>query len=68
VSTKGISDELLLRVAGELRQRYELDDEEIRALGARLADDPRLARRAENLAFAERFTDSHSETFDRLGR
>ncbi len=68
MSTKGISDELLLRVAGELRQRYELDDEDIRALGARLADDPRLERRVENLVFAERFTDSHRETFDRLGR
>lgn len=68
VSAKGISDELLLRVADELRRRYELDDEEIRALGARLADDPRLERPAENPAFAERFTDSHRETFDRLGR
>jgi hypothetical protein len=68
VSAKGINDELLLRVADELRQRYELDDEDIRALGARLADDPRLERQAENLAFAERFTDSHRETFDRLAR
>lgn len=35
-------------------------------LGARLADDTRVARRAENRVFAERFIGEHRETFDRL--
>jgi len=65
VSAKGISDELVRRVADELRARYDLDEEDMRALGARLAD-VAGRRSAENLAFAERFTDEHRETFDRL--
>lgn len=55
-------------MSNDLRERYGLDDEDVRLLGARLADDPRLARRAENIAFAERFTDEHRETFDRLAK
>ena len=65
MSAKGISDELVRRVADELRARYDLDEEDMRALGARLADDAGR-RSAENLAFAKRFTDEHRETFDRL--
>jgi hypothetical protein len=42
-----------------------LDDEDVRALGSRLAEDAG-ARRAENLESAERFTEEHRETFDRL--
>jgi hypothetical protein len=68
MSAKGISDELVDQVSNELRERYGLDDEDLRLLGARLADDPRLRRRVENLAFAERFTDEHRETFDRLAK
>jgi hypothetical protein len=68
MSAKGISDELVEQVSHELRERYGLDDEDVRLLGARLADDPRLARRVENIAFAERFTDQHRETFDRLAK
>ena len=65
MSAKGISDELVRRVADELRARYALDEEDLRALGARLAEDAGR-RSSENLAFAERFTDEHRETFDRL--
>lgn len=68
MSAHGITDDLVRRVADDLRARYSLDDEDVRALGARLADDPRVARRAENRAFAERFTGEHRETFDRLAR
>jgi hypothetical protein len=65
VSAKGITDELVQQVADELRTRYGLDDEDVRALGSRLADDA-SERRTENLEFAKRFTDEHRETFDRL--
>jgi hypothetical protein len=51
-----------------LQRVYGLDDEDVRRLGARLADDPRLARQVENIAFAERFTDEDRETFDRLAK
>ena len=65
MSAKGISDELVRRVADELRERYALDDDDLRVLGARLAD-AAGDRTAENLAFAEHFTAEHRETFDRL--
>jgi hypothetical protein len=67
VSAEGITDELVRQVADDLRQRYALDDEDVRALGARLAD-PTGTRRAENLQFAERFVGEHQETFDRLAK
>jgi hypothetical protein len=67
VSVKGISDEFVHRVAADLRQRYSLDDEDVRALGARLAN-PATAHTTENLKFAERFVDEHHETFDRLAQ
>jgi hypothetical protein len=62
VSAEGITDELVQQVAEHLRDRYGLDDEDIRSLGSRLAG----ARSAENLEFAERFTETHRETFQRL--
>jgi hypothetical protein len=65
VSARGITDELVQRVADDLRDRYGLDDDDIRALGSRLAG-PSGTRSAENLEFAERFTDTHHETFQRL--
>lgn len=65
MSAKGIGDELVQQVADDLRARYGLDDEDLRALGSRLADTAG-ERRAENLEFAKRFTDEHRETFDRL--
>jgi hypothetical protein len=68
MSAKGISDELVEQVGNELRERYGLDDEDLRLLGARLADDPRLSRRIENIAFAERFTEELRATFDRLAK
>jgi hypothetical protein len=66
MSARGISDEFVEQVSNDLRERYGLDDEDVRLLGVRLADDPKLARRVENIAFAERFTDQYRETFDRL--
>jgi hypothetical protein len=51
----------------DLRARYGLDDDDVRALGSRLAE-AAGARSAENLEFAKRFTDEHRETFDRLAR
>ena len=66
MSAKGI-DELVRQVADDLRARYDLDDEDIRALGSRLADSVG-ARSGENLEFAKRFTEEHRETFDRLAK
>jgi hypothetical protein len=57
VSAKGITDELVQQVADDLRARYGLDDEGMRALGSRLADSTG-APSAENLEFAKRFTES----------
>ena len=68
VSANEITEELVRQVADELRERYALDDEDVRTLGARLADDPHVTRRAANNAFAERFTAEHRETFDRLAK
>lgn len=65
MSAKAITDELVRQVADDLRARYGLDDEDVRALGSRLAD-AAGARSAGNLEFAKRFTDEHRETFDRL--
>ena len=68
VSANEITEELVRQVADDVRERYALDDEDVRTLGARLADDPHVTRRAENDAFAERFTTEHRETFDRLAK
>jgi hypothetical protein len=65
VSARGVTDELVQRVADDLRARYGLGDEDVRLLGSRLAD-AAGARSAENLEFAKRFTDEHRATFDRL--
>lgn len=59
-----ISDEFVRLIAEDLRTRYALDEEDVRALGARLASP--ADRTAENLEFAERFTGEHRATFDRL--
>jgi hypothetical protein len=67
VSSKDITDELVRQVADELRERYGLDDEDVRTLGARLAG-AADARAAANVEFAERFTAEHRETFDRLAQ
>ena len=64
MSVERISDEFVRVVAEDLRTRYALDEDDVRALGARLASP--ADRSAENLAFAERFTDEHRDTFDRL--
>ncbi len=49
------------------RARYGLDEEDMRALGSRLAD-AAGERSAENLEFAGRFFEEHRETFDRLAK
>lgn len=67
VSPKAITDELVQQVAEDLRVRYGLDDDGVRDLGSRLAEDV-ARRRAENVEFAERFTSEHRETFDRLAQ
>jgi hypothetical protein len=65
VSAKRITDELVRRVANDLRARYGLDD--MRALGSRLADSAGTPS-TENIEFAKRFTEEHRETFDRLAK
>lgn len=67
MSTRSVTDEFAAQVTDDLRTRYELDDDDIRALGEKLAGD-RRARSEENLAFAKRFTEGHRETFDRLAK
>jgi hypothetical protein len=67
VSTKGITDEFVGQVAQDLRVRYGLDEEDLRALGSRLAGG-QGERSAENVEFAKRFTAEHRETFDRLAQ
>ena len=64
MSVERISEEFVRLIAADLRRRYALDDDDVSTLGARLASP--ADRSAENLAFAERFTDERRETFDRL--
>jgi hypothetical protein len=68
MSTRPITEELVQQVSEDLRTRYDLDEEDVRVLGARLADQDRADRHDENIAFAQRFTADHRETFDRLGQ
>jgi hypothetical protein len=63
MSARPITEELVQQVSEDLRTRYDLDAEDVRALGARLAE-----RHNENIAFAQQFTAEHRETFDRLGQ
>lgn len=68
MSSRPITDQLVQEVADDLRARYALDDDDVRALGAKLAANERDARQTENVEFAKRFTAEHHETIDRLGR
>ena len=68
MSARPITEELVQQVSDDLRERYALDDEDVRILGEHLAGRERADRHDENIAFAERFTAAHRETFDRLGR
>lgn len=52
----------------DLQQRYALDADDLRELGEKLAHPDRATRKAENEAFAERFTAEHESTFDRLSQ
>jgi hypothetical protein len=67
VGAKDITNEFVRKVADDLRTRYSLDDDAVRALGARLADSTGV-RSAQNTSFAERFVEEHRETFDRLAQ
>jgi hypothetical protein len=68
VSSRDITDELVDQVVVDLQERYALDDDDVRALGARLAEPDGAERRAQNVAFAEQFTTEHRATFDRLSQ
>jgi hypothetical protein len=68
MSGRPITKELVQQVSEDLRTRYDLDEDDVRALGARLAEQDRAERHDENIAFAQQFTAEHRETFDRLGQ
>ena len=68
MASRDITEELVAQVVADLHSRYALDEDDVRALGARLAEPARGDGRAENLAFAERFVAEHTATFDRLGQ
>lgn len=68
MSARPITEELVQQVSEDLKTRYDLDEEDVRALGARLADQDRAERHDENIAFAQHFIAEHRETFDRLGQ
>jgi hypothetical protein len=68
VASRDITEEFVAQVVADLHTRYALDEDDVRALGAKLAEPARGDRRTENLAFAERFVADHQATFDRLGQ
>ncbi len=68
MASQAITDELVRQVTTDLRARYDLDDDDVRVLGARLSTPDRGQRHAENVAFAQRFTAEHRDTFDRLAQ
>jgi hypothetical protein len=68
MSARPITKELVQQVSEDLRTRYDLDEEDVRVLGARLAGQDRADRHDENITFAQQFTAEHRETFDRLGQ
>ena len=68
MSARPITKELVQQVSEDLRTRYDLDEEDVRLLGARLAVQDHADRHDENIAFAQQFTAEHRETFDRLGK
>jgi hypothetical protein len=68
VSSRSITDELVQQVIDDLQARYDLDVEDLRALGTRLSEIDPTARSNENAAFAKQFVADHPATFDRLSR
>jgi hypothetical protein len=68
VARREITPEFVEQVVADLQARYALDDDEVRTLGAMLADPARSGDQTENVAFAERFVAEHQATFDRLGQ
>lgn len=68
MASRDITDELVSEIVRDLRERYAFDDEDLQAVGARLAEGRAAERSAQNVAFAERFVAEHRGTFDRLGQ
>jgi hypothetical protein len=68
MSARPITEELVQQVSEDLRTRYDLDEEDVRALDARLADQARACRNDENITFAQKFIAEHREAFDRLAQ
>jgi hypothetical protein len=68
VSGRSITDELVQQVIDDLQERYDLDTEDLRALGTRLSGIDPTVRSGENVAFAKQFVAEHSATFNRLSR
>jgi hypothetical protein len=68
VASRHITEELVAQVVADLHTRFALDEDDVRALGAKLAEPARGDSRTENLAFAERFVADHQATFERLGQ
>jgi hypothetical protein len=63
-----ISEALVQQIVADLQARYAFDDDDVRVLGARLAEPARDERRTSNLAFAERFVADHEGDLNRLGQ
>lgn len=61
-----ITEKLVDQIATDLITTHGLTEEDLRELGRRLQEG-RVARRAANAAFAQRFMAEHAETFRRLG-
>lgn len=68
MASRDITDELVSEIVRDLRDRYALDEDELRTVGARIAGGGATDRAAENVAFAERFVAEHRGTFDGLGK
>jgi hypothetical protein len=65
VGNRTITDEFVRHVADDLRARYGLDDQHLRALGTRLAQFVG-ARPAEIRELAQRVIREHRDAIDRL--
>ncbi len=68
MSDRSITDELVRQAIDDLQARYDLDAEDLRALGTRLSEIDPTVRSGENVSFADQFVAEHSATFDRLSR
>lgn len=66
MSTQPITEQLVREVAQDLRERYALDEDDLRALGTELAAG--AANAAQSAAFAQAFIADHPATVERLSR